>query len=98
MIGDAIEAERVVQAARFAPHGSRVASACCTRDQLAAGVGEAMRAAEDATLVILQIETEAGVEHVEEIAVDARGRRPLGRAVRPVDRAWASPGRSTTRG
>jgi 2-keto-3-deoxy-L-rhamnonate aldolase RhmA len=68
MIGDAIEAERVVQAARFAPHGSR-GFGLLYGDQLSAGVGEAMRAAEEGTLVILQIETEAGLNHVEEIAV-----------------------------
>ncbi len=68
MIGDAIEAERVVQAARFAPHGSR-GFGLLYGDQLSAGVGEAMRAAEEGTLVILQIETEAGLHHVEEIAV-----------------------------
>lgn len=68
MIGDAIEAERVVQAARFAPHGSR-GFGLLYGDQLSAGVGEAMRAAEEGTLVILQIETQAGLNHVEEIAV-----------------------------
>lgn len=68
MIGDAIEAERVVQAARFAPHGTR-GFGLLYGDQLSAGVGEAMRVADDGTLVILQIETEAGLHHVEEIAV-----------------------------
>lgn len=68
MIDDAIEAERVVQAARFAPDGSR-GFGLLYPDQLERGVGAAMRAAEDATLVILQIETEAGLDHVEEIAV-----------------------------
>ena len=67
MVGDAIEAERVVQAARFAPDGSR-GFGLLYPDQLTDGVGAAMRAAEDATLVILQIETEAGLDHVEEIA------------------------------
>ena len=67
MIDDSIEAERVVQAARFAPDGSR-GFGLLYPDQLAEGVGAAMRTAEDATVVILQIETEAGVEHVEEIA------------------------------
>jgi len=67
MVDDSIEAERVVQAARFAPGGSR-GFGLLYPDQLAHGVGAAMRTAEDATVVILQIETEAGVEHVEEIA------------------------------
>ena len=67
MVDDAIEAGRVVQAARFAPDGSR-GFGLLYPDQLTDGVGVAMRTAEDATVVILQIETEAGVEHVEEIA------------------------------
>ena len=67
MVDGAIEAERVVQAARFAPHGGR-GFGLLYPDQLAAGVGAAMEAAEAATLVILQIETPAGLEHVEEIA------------------------------
>lgn len=66
MIDGPIDAERVVQAARFAPHGSR-GFGLLYADQLGAGVGEAMRAADEATLVILQIETAAGLEHVEEI-------------------------------
>lgn len=67
MIDDSIEAERVVQAARFSPHGSR-GFGLLYPDQLEGGVGAAIRAADEATLVILQIETEAGLDHVEEIA------------------------------
>lgn len=67
MVDDAIEAERVVQAARFAPDGSR-GFGLLYPDQLVGGVGAAMRAADEATLLILQIETEAGLDHVEEIA------------------------------
>lgn len=67
MIDDAIQAERVVQAARFAPAGTR-GFGLLYPDQLAGGVGAAMREADDATLVILQIETVAGLDHVEEIA------------------------------
>ena len=67
MVGDSIDAERVVQAARFAPEGSR-GFGLLYPDQLEEGVGEAIRAADEATLVILQIETEAGLDHVEEIA------------------------------
>jgi 2-dehydro-3-deoxyglucarate aldolase/4-hydroxy-2-oxoheptanedioate aldolase len=70
MVDDSIEAERVVQAARFAPDGSR-GFGLLYPDQLERGVGAAMRAADDGTLVILQIETEAGLEHVEEIAATA---------------------------
>jgi 2-keto-3-deoxy-L-rhamnonate aldolase RhmA len=67
MIDDAIEAERVVQAARFAPSGSR-GFGLLFPDQLGDGVGGAISSAENGTLVILQIETEAGLDHVEEIA------------------------------
>jgi 2-keto-3-deoxy-L-rhamnonate aldolase RhmA len=67
MIDDAVEAGDVVQASRFAPHGSR-GFGLLYPDQLEGGVGEAIRAADEGTLVILQIETEAGLDHVEEIA------------------------------
>lgn len=67
MIDDSIEAERVVQAARFPPGGSR-GFGLLYPDQLEGGVGAAMRAADETTLVILQIETGAGLDHVEEIA------------------------------
>jgi 2-keto-3-deoxy-L-rhamnonate aldolase RhmA len=67
MVDDSIDAERVVHAARFAPDGSR-GFGLLYPDQLAEGVGEAMRVADEATLVILQIETEAGLDHVEDIA------------------------------
>lgn len=68
MADDAIEAERVVQAARFAPDGSR-GFGLLYPDQLEGGVGAATRVADEGTLVILQIETEAGLDHVEEIAI-----------------------------
>jgi 2-keto-3-deoxy-L-rhamnonate aldolase RhmA len=67
MVGDSTEAERVVQAARFAPGGSR-GFGLLYPDHLEGGVDAAMRVAEATTLVILQIETEAGLDHVEEIA------------------------------
>lgn len=67
MVNDAIDAERVVQAARFAPDGSR-GFGLLYPDQLAEGVGAAIRAADEATLVIVQIETEPGLDHVEDIA------------------------------
>ena len=68
MIGDAIEAERVVHVARFAPNGGR-GFGLLYPDQLAEGVGAAIQSAEAETIVILQIETTSGVDHVEEIAV-----------------------------
>ena len=86
MVDDAIEAGRVVQAARFAPDGSR-GFGLLYPDQLTDGVGVAMRTAEDATVVILQIETEAGRRARRGDRGDARCRRALGRAVRPFDRA-----------
>ena len=67
MVDDAGEAERVVEAARFAPNGSR-GFGLLYPDQLADGVSAATAAAERETLVIVQIETLSGVEHVEEIA------------------------------
>jgi 2-keto-3-deoxy-L-rhamnonate aldolase RhmA len=67
MVDDAIEAERVVQAARFAPQGGR-GFGLMYPDQLGDGLGPAIDAAETGTLVILQIETTAGLDHVEEIA------------------------------
>jgi 2-keto-3-deoxy-L-rhamnonate aldolase RhmA len=70
MVDDAIEAERVVQAARFAPDGGR-GFGLLNPDLLERGVDSAIRAAEEATLVILQVETGAGLEHVDEIAATA---------------------------
>jgi 2-keto-3-deoxy-L-rhamnonate aldolase RhmA len=67
MVDDAIEAERVVRAARFAPDGGR-GFGLLYPDQLADGVGTAIEVAEAGTLVILQIETPAGLDHAEEIA------------------------------
>lgn len=67
MVDDAIEAERVVQAARFAPDGGR-GFGLLYPDQLGDGVGAAIDAAEAETVVILQIETPAGLDHAEEIA------------------------------
>jgi len=67
MVADAIEAERIVRAARFSPNGGR-GFGLLYPDQLAEGVGAAIRAADEGTLVVVQIETETGVDHVEEIA------------------------------
>jgi 2-dehydro-3-deoxyglucarate aldolase/4-hydroxy-2-oxoheptanedioate aldolase len=67
MVADAAEAAQVVRAARFAPHGER-GFGLLYPDQLAGGVGTAIEEAEARTIVILQIETMSGLEHVEEIA------------------------------
>jgi 2-dehydro-3-deoxyglucarate aldolase/4-hydroxy-2-oxoheptanedioate aldolase len=67
MVDDAGDAEAVVRAARFPPAGRR-GFGLVYPDQLADGVGHAIEAAEAETVVILQIETLAGLEHVEQIA------------------------------
>jgi 2-dehydro-3-deoxyglucarate aldolase/4-hydroxy-2-oxoheptanedioate aldolase len=67
MVDDALEAERIVQAARFAPRGGR-GFGLLYPDQLVGGVGAAIELAEAETVVIVQIETPAGLDHAEEIA------------------------------
>ena len=67
MVGGAEEAAAVVRAARFAPAGDR-GFGLLYPDQLVDGVGAAIERAEAQTIVIVQIETLAGVEHVEEIS------------------------------
>lgn len=67
MVGGSDEAAAVVRAARFAPHGDR-GFGLLYPDQLADGVGVAIERAEAGTIVIAQIETLSGLEHVEEIA------------------------------
>ena len=67
MVSGADEAGAVVRAARFAPTGER-GFGLLYPDQLADGVGTAIERAEERTIVIVQIETLVGLEHVEEIA------------------------------
>ena len=67
MVGDAEGAAAVVRAARFAPAGDR-GFGLLYPDQLVDGVGAAIEEAEGRTIVIAQIETLAGLEHVEDIA------------------------------
>jgi len=67
MVADAGEAERVVEAARFAPEGGR-GFGLIYPDQIANGVPAATAAADAETMVILFIETLEGLENVEEIA------------------------------
>lgn len=67
LVGGADEAAAVVRAARFAPAGDR-GFGLLYPDQLTDGVGAAIDRAEEQTVVIAQIETLAGLDHVEEIA------------------------------
>ncbi len=67
MVTDGAEAALVVRAARFPPHGER-GFGMLFPDQLARGVASAIEEAEARTMVIVQIETRSGLEHVEEIA------------------------------
>lgn len=67
MVADAAEAERVVEAARFAPEGGR-GFGMIYPDQISNGVPQATAAADAETMVVLFIETMEGLENVEEIA------------------------------
>ncbi|MBS1862308.1 MAG: helix-turn-helix domain-containing protein [Actinobacteria bacterium] len=68
MVGDAEEAARVVEAARFGgPEGGR-GFGLIYPDQIAVGVPTATAAADAETMVILFIETAEGLENVEAIA------------------------------
>ena len=67
MVSDAAEAARIITAARFAPQGSR-GFGLVYPDQVTSGVDRATEIAEAETIVILLIETLAGLENVEEVA------------------------------
>lgn len=78
MVESAEQAQAIVQACRYPPAGRRGAAfgfAQC--DYLGGDVGEKVRQANERTMVIAQIETERGLERVEEIA-----------AVEGVDVLW----------
>lgn len=69
MVESAAQARSIVEACRYPPVGRRGAAfgfAQC--DYKGGDVGEKIRRYHDRTLVIAQIETERGLEHVEEIA------------------------------
>jgi len=69
MVESRAQAESVVEACRYPPAGRRGAAfgfAQC--DYLGGDVGEKIRQSQERTLVIAQIETERGLENVEEIA------------------------------
>ena len=63
------QAEAIVAAAKYPPQGRRGAAFGVAHDDyLARPVGETMRAANDATLLIALVETRLGAENLEEIA------------------------------
>ena len=78
MVESREQAQTIVQACRYPPQGRRGAAfgfAQC--DYLGGDVGEKIRASHERTMVIAQIETERGLENVEQIA-----------AVEGVDVLW----------
>ncbi len=69
MVESVEQARAIVQACRYPPAGRRGAAFGFAQDDYAGGdVGEKVRAANERTLVIAQIETERGLDHVEAIA------------------------------
>lgn len=79
MVGDADHARTVVAAAKYPPDGRRGCAFGLAADGyvLPGESAEAMRRANDRTLVVVQIETRAGLDNLEEIA-----------AVEGVDVLW----------
>jgi 2-keto-3-deoxy-L-rhamnonate aldolase RhmA len=69
MVGDAAQAEMIVQSAKYPPLGQRGAAFHMAHDGYAGGdVLEKMRSANDEVVLIAQIENRSGLEHVERIA------------------------------
>ena len=69
MVGDAAQAEMIVQSARYPPLGQRGAAFHMAHDGYAGGdVLEKMRSANDEVVLIAQIENRSGLENVERIA------------------------------
>jgi 2-dehydro-3-deoxyglucarate aldolase/4-hydroxy-2-oxoheptanedioate aldolase len=69
MVESAAQAQSIVEATRYPPRGRRGAAFGFAHDDYAPGDPKAkMKAADARTLVIAQIETERGLEHVEDIA------------------------------
>jgi 2-keto-3-deoxy-L-rhamnonate aldolase RhmA len=69
MVESRAQAERIVAAAHYPPHGRRGAAFGVAHDDFLAGSpAEKMRAARERTLVIVQIETEHGLANLDEIA------------------------------
>ena len=69
MVGDAAQAEMIVQSAKYPPLGQRGAAFHMAHDGYAGGgVLEKMRSANDEVVLIAQIENRSGLENVERIA------------------------------
>lgn len=69
MVESAAQAQSIVEATRYPPRGRRGAAFGFAHDDYAPGDPKAkMKAADARTLAIAQIETERGLEHVEDIA------------------------------
>ncbi len=85
MVESEEHARSIVQACRYPPLGRRGAAfgfAQC--DYQGGDVGDKIRRYHERTLVIAQIETERGLEQVEQHRRGRRHRRALGRPLRPV--------------
>lgn len=69
MVEDAEQAAKIVRAAKYSPEGRRGAAFSMAHDDYTSGdLVEKMRRANNETLLIAQIETTSGLEHVEAIA------------------------------
>lgn len=69
MVESVEQAQKIVQSAKYPPVGRRGAAFGVAHDGYKGGdLAECMRAANDATMLIAQIETARGVEHAEAIA------------------------------
>lgn len=69
MVESAAQAATIVASAKYPPKGRRGAAFGVAHDDYAGGdVVEKMRSADDEMLLIAQIETKAGLQHVDEIA------------------------------
>jgi 2-dehydro-3-deoxyglucarate aldolase/4-hydroxy-2-oxoheptanedioate aldolase len=68
MVESAEQARRIVEYARYPPEGSRGVKAYLPDDIVGGGLAATLAHANREILVIAQVETAAGVEHVEEIA------------------------------
>ena len=69
MVESEDQAYRIVQSAKYPPHGRRGAAFAIAHDDYASGdIVETMHSANDEVLLIAQIETESGVESADAIA------------------------------
>ncbi|MCI0633342.1 MAG: aldolase/citrate lyase family protein [Actinobacteria bacterium] len=70
MVANEHQAREIAQAARFPPAGKRGYGVLYSDDEHPDGVEATMRRSDDETLVIAQVETAEGVEHVDAIAAE----------------------------